>query len=219
MVRVILGSGAFDWSDTRLTAAVLAVLSISLVAQAANLLMIRAFYAAGNTRIPLYTSLLGALLAIVAAYQFFLFYSSHALFQQSVASLMRLSDVVGSEVLAIALGYAVAVIAQSLILLLALKWSLRVDLTWLIPHAARCIFSGLVGAASAYVALQFLVDGINPDTFVGIFIQGGLAGLIGLTGVVLTYIGLNTPEINEIYSALERRLFKTDVVAPQEDVI
>src|SRR5690606_18920193 len=39
IVRVVLGSGAFDWSDTRLTAAVLAVLSISLLAQATTLVV------------------------------------------------------------------------------------------------------------------------------------------------------------------------------------
>jgi putative peptidoglycan lipid II flippase len=57
MVRVILGSGAFDWSDTKLVAAVLAMLALSLCAQALNLLSIRAFYAAGDTRTPLIASL------------------------------------------------------------------------------------------------------------------------------------------------------------------
>ncbi|NEN93569.1 MAG: oligosaccharide flippase family protein, partial [Okeania sp. SIO3H1] len=41
IVRVLLGSGAFDWTDTRLTAAVLAVFAVSLAAQALLLLLIR----------------------------------------------------------------------------------------------------------------------------------------------------------------------------------
>lgn len=48
IVRVLLGSGEFDWSDTRLTAAVLAIFVVSLVAQAILLLLIRAFYAGGG---------------------------------------------------------------------------------------------------------------------------------------------------------------------------
>jgi len=45
LVRVLLGSGEFDWSDPRLTAAVLAVFVISLTAQAILLLLTRAFSA------------------------------------------------------------------------------------------------------------------------------------------------------------------------------
>ena len=49
LVRVILGSGNFDWTDTRLTAAVFALFSLSLVAQGLSLLLIRGYYAAGRT--------------------------------------------------------------------------------------------------------------------------------------------------------------------------
>lgn len=218
-VRVVLGSGEFDWSDTRLTAAVLAILVISLVAQAANLLMVRSLYAAGRTYVPLVITLGGSVFAVVAAWYFYSFYINHEAFQVSIASAMRLSDVIGSEVLAIALGYTCAVIMQSLLLLLAVNRVLDVDLSWLSAHASRCLCAALVGGFSSYVALNFLVDGVNPDTFVGIFIQGVLSGVIGLAGVILTYAALNTPELREIQGALEKRLFKTDVVAPQEDVL
>src|SRR3989344_3667124 len=53
IVRVILGSGAFSWSDTRLTAALLALFSVSLVSQSLILIFSRAYYAAGNTKIPI----------------------------------------------------------------------------------------------------------------------------------------------------------------------
>src|SRR5690606_25115168 len=52
IVRVILGTGNFDWSDTRLTAAALALFIISVVAQSIVLLLIRAYYAAGRTWKP-----------------------------------------------------------------------------------------------------------------------------------------------------------------------
>ena len=68
LVRVVLGSGEFDWTDTRLTAAVLALLSLSLVAQAIYLVVVRAFYAGGRTRIPFYGTLIGSVLAIASAY-------------------------------------------------------------------------------------------------------------------------------------------------------
>jgi putative peptidoglycan lipid II flippase len=45
IVRVVLGSGAFDWTDTRLTAAALAIFSFGLAAQGITLLLVRGYYA------------------------------------------------------------------------------------------------------------------------------------------------------------------------------
>jgi len=53
IVRVLLGSGSFDWDDTRLTAAVLAVFVVTLTMQAILLLLTRALYAGGRTMLPL----------------------------------------------------------------------------------------------------------------------------------------------------------------------
>ncbi|MCB9799000.1 murein biosynthesis integral membrane protein MurJ, partial [Candidatus Nomurabacteria bacterium] len=53
IVRILLGSGAFDWGDTIMTANALAFFSLSLFAQCLVPLLIRAFYAMHNTWIPL----------------------------------------------------------------------------------------------------------------------------------------------------------------------
>ena len=219
IVRVVLGSGSFDWGDTRLTAAVLALLSLALVAQAVNLLIIRSFYAGGYTRIPFYVSLFGSSLAVIAAYGFFVLYYAHPSIHETISAVMRLSDVAGSEALAIAFGYALAVIVQSILLIAFARHVFSLPLSWMGAHLFRSFFAALAGGVSAYAALNFLVDGINPDTFVGIFIQGLLSGLVGIVGVLLTYAGLRSPELHEVYVSFQRKLLKTDVVAPQEEVL
>lgn len=52
LVRVILGTGAFDWDATRLTAALLVVLAVGLVAQGLVILFSRALYAARQSWRP-----------------------------------------------------------------------------------------------------------------------------------------------------------------------
>src|SRR3989338_5965765 len=52
IVRTVLGSCAFDWGDTRLTAASLALFAASVVAQSISLLFTRGYYAAGKSRTP-----------------------------------------------------------------------------------------------------------------------------------------------------------------------
>jgi len=70
IVRTILGSGEFDWSDTRLTAAALAVFVVSILAQALQLLFVRAYYAAGRTMVPLVVNIGSATIIIVLAFVF-----------------------------------------------------------------------------------------------------------------------------------------------------
>ena len=70
IVRTVLGSGAFDWSDTRLTAASLALFAMSVVAQSATLLLTRAYYAAGKTKAPLFIASGGAFVTVCAAILF-----------------------------------------------------------------------------------------------------------------------------------------------------
>ncbi|MEX0931042.1 MAG: lipid II flippase MurJ, partial [Candidatus Paceibacterota bacterium] len=186
LVRVLLGSGSFDWDDTRLTAAVLAILILGLAAQAINLLVIRVFYAAGYTKIPFYIILLGSIIAILSSVGLMQIYGTSVAFQDMLAYIMRLRDVQGAEVLVLALGYTSAIILQSLCLLIAARKIFEIKLQpLLIPFCNACA-AGLVGGVLAYASLNFLVEGINPNTFVGIFLQGFISGIVGLVGAVLT---------------------------------
>lgn len=219
IVRVVLGSGAFDWEDTRLTAAVLAVLMLALVAHAVNLLLIRVFYAAGYTKTPLYVGLFGTVLAICGTVVLDAIYIAHPWIARLIADVMRLSDVTGTEVLVLAFGYTAAIVLQSLILFVLARAAFGFGVRPLIRPCFHAFAAAVMGGASAYVALNFIVQGINPDTFLGILIQGLIAGTVGVLGAALTYIGLQSDELAEIHSSFRRRLLKTDVVAPQQDII
>lgn len=219
IVRVVLGSGAFDWADTRLTAAVLALLSLSLLAQAVNLLVIRAFYAGGQTRVPFYITLAGSLFAVFSAYGFYAVYQAHSEIHAFVSAFMRLENVVGSEVLSIAFGYSLAILTQALFLLLSLRAYFQVSLSWMWRSLLQAFCAAIVGGVSAYGTLNFIVGGIDQETFIGIFIQGAIAGVVGVAGVTLTYAYFRSRELHEVFTSFQRRLLKTDVVAPQEEII
>tara|TARA_B100000508_G_C11464452_1_gene280840 strand:- start:4160 stop:5824 length:1665 start_codon:yes stop_codon:yes gene_type:complete len=215
IVRVLLGSGAFDWSDTRLTAAMLAVFVLSLVAQAILLLLIRAFYAGGKTFIPLCVAAVSAAVSITAAFVGRELYVTNEGFREFTSGLFRLTDVPGTEVLV--LGFAL-VIGQTVQLILMMwlsrkyfKMSYR-SLGYLSFQACLAAFTG---ALTAYITLQFIVDGINQDTFIGISLQGVVAGAVGFAAVVWSYYTTGSSELNEIHRSFKSKLFKTDVIAPQ----
>ena len=219
LVRVVLGSGAFDWADTRLTAAVLAILSLTLLAQVVNLLIIRAFYASGHTWIPFWVTFFGSVLAVISAVSFYLVYQAHNEIHFAISTFVRLEGVTGSEVLALAFGYSLAVVIQSIVLFMVFIRMLDFKFIGMWRTLIVSFMAASVGGISAYVALNFFVVGVNPTTLIGIFLQGALSGVIGLIGIVLTYAGFNSPELREVYASFHKRLFRTDVVAPQEEIL
>ncbi|KXJ99149.1 MAG: putative peptidoglycan biosynthesis protein MurJ [Parcubacteria bacterium OLB19] len=215
IVRVVLGSGAFDWNDTRLTAAMLALFTIALTAQSFMLLLIRAFYAGGNTRLPLIIALIGASVAISSAYLFLHYFATSNAFRHTLESLFRLEGVSGTEVFILALAFVTGVIVEMLILivvatsLFGIKW----DGIW--RRLFEAISAALVAGLSAYATLIFVVDGINQETFIGILLQGVVAGIVGVVGAVVTYRLLKSKELEEISKSLHAKFFKKDVIGPQ----
>ena len=68
IIRLILGSGKFDWEDTQRTALTLGFFSVSLLAQGLIPILARAFYALKNTRTPMYISIVAAVVSIAFGY-------------------------------------------------------------------------------------------------------------------------------------------------------
>lgn len=219
IVRVVLGSGEFDWSDTRLTAAMLAIFSLSLIFQAAALLITRAFYAAGYTKIPMVSALFGAGGAIVASLVFVSILDSSTQLALTMSELLRVDNVTGLEVLGLAIGYSVGVGLQVLILTSMAVRVFALDMTWAGKEFLRGLSAAAAAGLSAYASLNFIVNGIKGDTLLGILIQGMFGGIMGIVGALLIYRLLRSPELDEVMLAFHRRLFKTDVVAPEKDML
>lgn len=64
IVRIAYGTRNFPWETTLMTSKVVAIISISITAQAIVQLLIRAFYALKNTRTPFYIAIMSSLLYV-----------------------------------------------------------------------------------------------------------------------------------------------------------
>lgn len=216
-VRVILGSGAFDWNDTRLTAAILALFALSLAAQAIHLLLVRALYATQNTRMPLYATLLSSVFAIISAFSFYVLITVSEPFRLTLQSLMRLEGVPGIEVLSLPLGYSCALILESMILIIVGRRELFIRARVIVLATIRGLVAASVAGFSAYTTLNFYAVGVEADTLPTIFLQGLLASVVGASGALAAYYLLKSPELKEVYQALHRRVFRTPMVGPQDE--
>lgn len=217
LVRVVLGSGAFDWDDTRLTAAALALFIVALASQAVHLLIVRAYYAAGNTRTPLLVTAFSSVSTIFLAGYLFIFYEQHPAFARFLSDFFRVEDVSGTEILIIPLAFSFVFLVHGAVLtaLFVYQYGKGVasDLGGVF---LRSVGGAITAAAAAYISLNVLVDGFRVETFMGIFMQGVIAGLIGIAAGIAFLASARSPELTEVSTSLHHRFWKSRPIAPQE---
>lgn len=217
IVRVILGAGRFSWSDTRLTAACLALFAVSVVAQSLCQLFIRAYYAAGRTSTPLVINIFSSLIIIFSALGLSYLYTSSLLFRYWLEALLRVDDLTGTSILILPLSFSVGLIFSAVV-----HWiSFVKDFSSLSKETFRGFFqtlsSSLLGGVAAYEVLNISEHFFDIHTFWGIFSQGFLAGLAGLTIYVVILLLMKNEEVKEVGRALGSKFWKVKTVAPEQE--
>lgn len=185
IVRVILGTGQFDWQATVLTMNILAFFSISLFAQALIPLQVRVFYARHNSSIPFYVGLITAFINIVLSYY--------------------LSKSMG--VAGLALAFSIANILNFVFLWVILKIEIgSLDEKNIIISSSKFIVAGLAGGLAAQAVKQLIFPFINMERFWGVFTQGLTAGLSCLIIYLFFCSIFRCSEFFDFWSAIKKRL-------------
>ncbi len=217
IVRVLLGSGAFDWADTRLTAAVFALFLISLVAHGIVLLFVRAYYASGKTARPLLVTLGSSVLTIGLVWLSVVVSAKIPTIRYFVEELLRISDVPGTNVVMIAFAYSLGLIINA-----SVFWVLfRRDFGGHIPRQViTTIFhstsASILAAAAAYLALRATESVFDLSVALDVFLQGAVAGVAALvvwTGILLI---LKNGEFMELIDTIRARFWqRATAIAPE----
>ena len=194
-VRVVLGTGKFNWTDTILTFQTLGLLAFSLFAQSLLPLLTRAFYALQNTKTPLYIGL-----------------ASEAINLILVVSLIGKYSVYG---------LAIAFSASSLVNMLLLLFFLRKKLTSIDGKTIansffRIVAASLVGAGVAQVMKYVVGTQGELDTFVAVFTQLVVAGSFGLAAFAVASYYFNVKEFFQFTESVTRKLFRAKKVISED---
>jgi len=217
IVRVILGTGQFGWEDTRLTAAALAIFSISVVAQSLVLLLVRGFYAAGKTFVPVLANLICAGLIIVSAFVLNNFLFPIPFFRYFVESLFRVEGISGTSVLSLPLAYSIGMTANVFVLWFLFKRYFEVGHCKQISRSFRhSLYSAVIMGFVSYNLLEVFDNIFDINTFGGIFLQGLLSGLGGAIAGVSLLFAMKNEEIHEILKALKHKFWKAKAIIPDK---
>lgn len=216
IVRTILGSGAFDWTATRLTAAALALFAISVVAQNLVLLYTRAFYAMGKTRLPLYSNVFSGIAIVFSSWFLLEIYQTHPVFRYFAETLLRTENITGTKILMLPLGYSLGMIANVAILL----YLLRQDFPDLFANIKKAFLhsfsSSVVLGFVAYHSTKVFAMILDINTFVGISLQGILSGALGVLAWLFLLRLLENEEAKEIWTSLHHKFWKKPIIIATE---
>lgn len=213
IVRVILGTGNFDWTDTRLTAAALALFVISIVSQGLIALIVRAYYASGNTIRPLVVNFTSAILSISYAYILMRIFDNSPGFVNFVESLLRVEGISNTKILMLPLAYSLGIITNFLILWCMFK---RTFLEKVPSNILRAYWqsgsASLIGGFATYLLLGVLDNYFDINTLAGVFQQGFYAGIVGITISISFLFIIKNPEIISTWKALRSKFWKAKVI-------
>ncbi|MFH1509022.1 MAG: murein biosynthesis integral membrane protein MurJ [bacterium] len=179
IVRLVLGSGEFDWEDTVLTLETLAFFALSLFAQGLIPLLVRSFHTLEDTKTPLQIGLVSMAINAALAYP--------------------LASIFG--VAGLALAFSIASIVQMISLYVLLKGRLgNLNDNIIIKGFLHIIVSSILAGLIVYLALYLFAPILDTRTFVGLLLQTIGAVILG----TLLYLGyhylLKTKEFKEIFN-------------------
>jgi putative peptidoglycan lipid II flippase len=185
IVRVILGTGAFNWQDTILSMNTLAFFAISLFAQASVPLLVRVFYARHNSKTPFYLGIF-----TVAA---------------DVILCLLLSRTMG--VAGLALAYSISSILNFILLWGWLHFKVGDLGIAKISLAALKFSASAVGAGITIQLMKIVVwPFIDMTTFLGVFIQLGVSAAFGVVAYGLLCYLFGSEELLTFLAVIRRRL-------------
>lgn len=194
-VRVLLGSGKFDWTDTILTFQTLGILVASLFAQALLPLFTRAFYAIQDTKTPLYIAIVSEAINIIMV---FVLIKSYGI-----------------------LGLAIAFSFSSLVNMLLLGIFLRrkisgIDGKHIADSTIKIIAASLIGGAVAQIMKYVVGSQGELDTFVAVFIQLIVAGGFGLAAFAMACYYFGVKEFFQFTESVTRKMFKAKKIITED---
>jgi len=190
IVRIVLGSGKFDWQDTILTLETLALFAFSLFAQSLILLFIRAFYALADAKTPFFIGLASAFANIIMALMF--------------------AERFG--VAGLGLAFSLSTVLNFILLVLALHYRLgKIDGTKIILAGSKILVATFMLSLAAQATKYAIEPWAGTQTFIGIAVQGSLAAGAGLAVYLLIAWLLKSEELDYFMASFRRKILRKSV--------
>lgn len=186
-VRILLGTGKFNWDDTIMTFQVLGFMAVSLFAQSLLPLLNRAFYALQNTKTPLYIAVVSEAINIIA-----------------VLLLIERFEVYG-----LAIAFSLASVVNMILLIFFLRKKLpNIDGRNIWKSTYRIIAASLFAGAATQFAKVVIGTRGELDTFLEVLFQLVVAGGVGIIAFAIASYYFKVDEFFQLCQTIKGKLFR-----------
>ena len=187
LVRVAVGAGKFDWTSTIATSDTLAFFALTFIPQALIYLLARGYFAMKDTTTPLVTGAVSAVIGVLVALLLLNYFGVNAL----------------------AMGYSVSALVQTVLLLVLLRQRIGPFkgikiLSFLYKVTVACLVSAVV----MQTVKPIIVSLISLDTFFGVLAQGLTAGGLGLIAYLVVGKILSIEEQSYFFSSVKKNVLR-----------
>ena len=213
IVRAALGAGYFNWDDTRLTAAVLAILAIAMIGECLTPLFIRAFYALGNTKLPFLVSLMTASVVISSAPFLLSLFVRHRLSGRFMAGLLKVGDLPGAPVLGLAMALALGTLIESILLGVGLTFHMKKFFQGSVKNGLslaifRIILAAGISSIFCYGVLNFVSAWVSDSHLWGVLVRVLVPFIVSaLLYCWMMYI-MGSEEVRSVIATFRQKLFR-----------
>ncbi len=218
IVRVILGSGSFSWDNTRLVAAAVAIFSLSILAQGMTALLSRVYYAAGDTKRPLTVNLFCSILIIISSYAFLHIFENFSFFRYFIESLLKVEDIKGTEVLMLPLAYSFGTFLNFVLHWYFVRRDFMKNESFITQTFFQSLGASFFIGAVAYIFLNIFSPIFGTTTFLGVFLQGLISGILGIcAGIIILYL-LKNKELDDLIETMKTKFWRTKIyISPEQE--
>jgi len=208
VVRLILGTGKFDWWETQLTAASLGIFSLSIFALALIPFLSKVFFSFQDTKTPTKTGIYSVFLNIFLCFLFIWLLGFHNIFQGMMVNFLDLQEIKDVRVIGLALALSISAIFQFFLLLFFLKKQIsEINFLEIFQSIKKIILASIFMSIFVYLTLDVIGSLVDMRTFFGIFIQMASASLVGLSFYTLiSYYFFKSPEIHIMKNSIFKKL-------------
>jgi peptidoglycan biosynthesis protein MviN/MurJ (putative lipid II flippase) len=180
-------------------------------------LLSRAYYAAGNTKRPLVVNLFSSVLIIILAYVFIHLFQNVDYFRYFIESLLKVTDIPGTEILMLPLAYSAGTILNFILHWVFVKRDFMPKESFITQTFFQSLGASFFLGLVSYLSLNALSPIFGTVTFWGVFLQGFISGVLGIMAATAVLYLLKNEELTNLIKTLRTKFWQAKIIAPAQE--
>jgi peptidoglycan biosynthesis protein MviN/MurJ (putative lipid II flippase) len=123
----------------------------------------------------------------------------------------------GSEMLILPLVFSLGMIFNSIFLVKIFQKDFGSVWEYIRKTFFQISSASLLMGAITYLSLNIFDKIFNTRTFIGIFLQGFVSGILGMGILYVVLLAMKNRELKEIVNSLKQKFWKTPTIAPEPE--